>query len=128
FRAPARGRGRGWARQYSCYAWGAIRTARLQSRARAFIGNSAAEACLGRIAGRRGTMRGRVIGLTGLLFSAASTAQTPAEQPRTAEQFIDTAREAYSVPEPEVERCATPVGNEIVVCRQLDKVPDQRLP
>ncbi len=73
-------------------------------------------------------MRGRVIGWTGLLFSAASAAQTPAEQPRTAEQFIDTAREAYSVPEPEVERCATPVGNEIVVCRQLDKVPDQRLP
>lgn len=73
-------------------------------------------------------MRGLVIGWAGLLFGSTSAAQAPEGQPLTAEQFIETAREVYSVPEPEVEPCAAPVGNEIVVCRQIDKVPDQRLP
>ena len=73
-------------------------------------------------------MRGLMIGWAGVLFSATSAAQTPEGQPRTAEQFIETAREIYSVPEPEAEPCSAPVGNEIVVCRQVDRVPDQRLP
>lgn len=73
-------------------------------------------------------MRGRMLGWAGVLFGTTSAAQAPEEQPRTAEQFIETAREIYSVQEPEAEACSAPVGNEIVVCRQVDRVPDQRLP
>jgi hypothetical protein len=61
-----------------------------------------------------------------LVVSAAPAgAQTgSAEAPRTAEQFIETAREAYSVDETRPKACPAPVGNEIVVCRQIED-PDQ---
>lgn len=59
---------------------------------------------------------------------AVAVSATPAgaqtEAPRTAEQFIETAREAYSVDETRPKACPAPVGNEIVVCRRLDD-PDQ---
>lgn len=76
-------------------------------------------------------MRGQFVALAGLLAGTAAAAQpvpSAEERPRTAEQFIETAREVYSVREPRSEPCAAPVGNEIVVCRQIDAVPDQRLP
>lgn len=76
-------------------------------------------------------MRGQFVALAGLLAGTAAAAQpvpSAEERPRTAEQFIETAREVYSVREPRSEPCAAPVGNEIVVCRQIDEVPDQRLP
>ena len=78
-------------------------------------------------------MRGQTIALAVVLLPAArpATAQSvpPEEpQPRTAEQFIETARRIYSVREPRSEPCVAPVGNEIVVCREVDKIPDQRLP
>jgi hypothetical protein len=38
--------------------------------------------------------------------------------------MIDTAREVYSVRQRRGERCPAPVGNEIVVCRQLED-PDK---
>jgi hypothetical protein len=60
----------------------------------------------------------------------ASPALAQSEQPRTAEQFIEIARKTYAVEDPELqpEPCEAPTGNEIVVCAQRDKVPDQRLP
>jgi hypothetical protein len=51
-----------------------------------------------------------------------------AEPPRTAEQFIETAREAYAVEEPEPDPCPAPLGQEIVVCAKVDRPSDQRLP
>ena len=55
---------------------------------------------------------------------SATPAAAQTEAPRTAEQFIETAREAYSVDETRPEACPAPVGNEIVVCRRLED-PDQ---
>ena len=55
-------------------------------------------------------------------WAAPAAAQT--EVPRTAEEFIETAREVYSVDESRPEACPAPVGNEIVVCRRLED-PDQ---
>jgi hypothetical protein len=47
---------------------------------------------------------------------------------QTAEEIIETAREVYTVDEPdEPDQCPTATGNEIVVCRQLDQPDDQRL-
>jgi len=55
-------------------------------------------------------------------WAAPAAAQT--EAPRTAEQFMEAAREAYSIDETRPEACPAPVGNEIVVCRRLED-PDQ---
>jgi len=53
--------------------------------------------------------------------AAQSEEPSPAsEAPRTAEQFIETAREFYSVVEDPREACAAPVGNEIVVCAEKE--------
>jgi hypothetical protein len=57
-------------------------------------------------------------------LSGAAPAAAQTEAARTAEQFIEAARETYSVDETRLEACPTPVGNEIVVCRQLED-PDQ---
>jgi len=76
-------------------------------------------------------MRGQAVALTMVLIGSATpaTAQSAqaAEEPRTAEEFIETARAAYSVIDRR-EPCATPVGNEIVVCRQRIDPESQRLP
>jgi hypothetical protein len=69
-------------------------------------------------------MRARGVGLAVALAGWAAPAGAQTEAPRTAEQFIETAREAYSVDETRPEACPAPVGNEIVVCRQLED-PDQ---
>jgi hypothetical protein len=60
---------------------------------------------------------------------AAAQSEPAAEEPRTAEEFIETAREVYTVikkPEPIV--CPTPTGDEIVVCARPDRPSDQRGP
>ena len=77
-------------------------------------------------------MRGQAAALAVVLLGTAAPigaqSEQAAEEPRTAEQFIETAREAYSVRErPEPIVCAAPVGNEIVVCARSDKPDDQRL-
>jgi len=75
-------------------------------------------------------MRGQMTALAAVLAATAAPAVAQSgANPRTAEQFIETAREVYSAPEaePEPERCATPVGNEIVVCAPRDEPSDQRL-
>ena len=73
-----------------------------------------------------------MLGHWAALAVASVGAATPAmaQSERTAEQFIETARKVYAVEdaEPEVDPCAAPSGNEIVVCARRDKVPDQRLP
>ena len=77
-------------------------------------------------------MRGQGVALAVALGIGAVPAPAGAqgETPRTAEQFIETAREVYSVhnPEPVPEACEAPVGNEIVVCAQGDEPYDQQLP
>lgn len=78
-------------------------------------------------------MRGQTIALAVALLpaarpTAAQSAPPEEGQPRTAEQFIETARRVYSVREPRTEPCVAPVGNEIVVCREVTRIPDQRLP
>jgi hypothetical protein len=77
-------------------------------------------------------MRGQgvmlAIGLSGVAAPAwAQSSDLPVDS-RSAEEYIDTAREAYSVDEPEPDPCPQSTTAEIVVCRQLDRVPDQRLP
>ena len=69
-------------------------------------------------------MRGQMMVLALAVAGSAAPAAAQTEAPRTAEQFIETAREAYSVDETRPEACPAPVGNEIVVCRQLED-PDQ---
>jgi hypothetical protein len=67
-------------------------------------------------------MRGLALAaiLGGLLTGPASA--------QTAEEIIETAREVYTVDEPdEPERCPAATGNEIVVCRERDEPTDQRL-
>ena len=62
-----------------------------------------------------------------LVFFAATAAGAQSgesEDIRTAEQMIEIALEAYSVRQPRAEPCPAPVGNEIVVCRQLED-PDK---
>ena len=78
-------------------------------------------------------MRGQAVALSVVLLGTAAPidaqSEQAAEEPRTAEQFIETAREAYSVRErPEPLVCPAPVGNEIVVCARSDEPDDQRLP
>jgi hypothetical protein len=68
---------------------------------------------------------GTVLAVAFAGLAAPAGAQTgSAEVPRTAEQFIETARDAYSVDESRRESCPAPVGNEIVVCRRLED-PEQ---
>jgi hypothetical protein len=69
-------------------------------------------------------MRGQTMVLAIAVAGSAAPAAAQTEAPGTAEQFIETAREAYSVDESRPEPCPAPVGNEIVVCRQLED-PDQ---
>jgi hypothetical protein len=75
-------------------------------------------------------MRGQAVtlavALVGLACPAAAQSDAPAEG-RTAEQFIATAHEAYSVEQPEPDPCPTATNAEIVVCERYDQVPDQRL-
>ena len=82
-------------------------------------------------------MRGQGVALAvalGLCVASPARAQSDAASPapaapRTAEQFIETAREAYSVRErAEVVVCPESVGNEIVVCATPDRPNDQSLP
>lgn len=79
-------------------------------------------------------MRGRTVALAVALFGLTARAgaqPAPATgESRTAEEFIETARELYSVrePPPAPVVCAAPVGNEIVVCAPRDAPADQGLP
>ena len=79
-------------------------------------------------------MRGAAVTLAiaalGLAAPAGAQSEQAAEQPPTAEQLIATAREVYSIdePEPEPKPCAAATAAEIVVCQQRARVPDQRLP
>ncbi len=69
------------------------------------------------------------VALLGVDAPAWAQSEQAASAPRTAEQFIETAREVYAVdePEPEQEACPIPTGQEIVVCEQVDRPSDQRL-
>ena len=69
-------------------------------------------------------MTARKLVLAVALAGWAPPAAAQSEAPRTAEQFIDAARETYSVDETRPEACPAPVGNEIVVCRRIED-PDQ---
>jgi len=97
----------------------------------AFIGNSAREP-LFRGAKRPGaTMRGQRVALVAAVIglAAPAAAQDQAVDPsRTAEEFIETAREAYSVEEPKPPPCPEATSSEIVVCRESYDGEDQRLP
>jgi hypothetical protein len=78
-------------------------------------------------------MRGQAVALTlvlGGVLAAPARAQSDEEAaaPRTAEQFLETAREVYSVREKGPEPCTAPTGNEIVVCRERLDPETQRLP
>jgi hypothetical protein len=74
-------------------------------------------------------MRGQAGALATVLLGLASPASAQSDEvPRTAEQFIETARETYSVREPEPEPCPTPTNAEIVVCKPYREMDDQRLP
>jgi len=81
-------------------------------------------------------MRRRAIALVvALVLGAASRAHAQSDAahevaaPRTAEEFIERAREVYSVREDqEALECPAPVGNEIVVCAPPDRPSDQSLP
>ena len=76
-------------------------------------------------------MRGQAVllavALAGLASPAAAQPAATGDEPRTAEQFIETAREVYSVIE-RAEPCAAPVGDEIVVCRQVLDPESQAMP
>lgn len=78
-------------------------------------------------------MRGQAamlaIAALGVPATARAQSAEPAE-PGSAEQYIEAARQAYAVhePEPEPEPCAQATEAEIVVCGRREKVPDQRLP
>ena len=75
-------------------------------------------------------MRGQAVllavALAGLASPAAAHPEATEDEPRTAEQFIETARETYSVKK-EPAPCPTPVGNEIIVCRERLDPESQRL-
>jgi len=76
-------------------------------------------------------MRGRGVALAAALLGVASPAlaqDAPPESSRTAEQFIETAREAYSVEKPKPPPCPEATAAEIVVCREWYDGEDQRLP
>lgn len=76
-------------------------------------------------------MRGEAGALAAAFLGAASPvlAQEPAAaSPRTAEQFIETAREVYSVEKPKPPPCPEATAAEIVVCRESYDGEDQRLP
>src|SRR5690606_3028354 len=80
--------------------------------------------------GPGGTMRGQAVALAMALIGGATPAsaqsEPAADEPRTAEQFIEAASDASSVIE-RSEPCPTPVGNEIVVCRERIDPESQRL-
>jgi hypothetical protein len=61
-----------------------------------------------------------------MLWAAAAAAATPA--PIDAEQLIERARAFYSVEEAPREACPEPVGNEIVVCREMEDPERYRVP
>jgi hypothetical protein len=71
-------------------------------------------------------MRGQAMVLAASLIGLAAPADAQSDAPRTAEQFIETARETYAVRQ-EPAPCATPVGNEIIVCRKRLDPDSQRL-
>lgn len=76
-------------------------------------------------------MRGRAVMLAvafGLAAPAVAQSDEATEPPRTAEQFLETARKVYTVDEPEPDPCPAATTDEIVVCRQFEDMPDQRLP
>ena len=69
-------------------------------------------------------MRGRAVVLAFAVASAPAAAQD--EPRRTAEEFIEHAREVYAVgDEPEVEPCPEATAAEIVVCRQYQEYQDE---
>jgi hypothetical protein len=76
-------------------------------------------------------MRGQAVVLAITLIGAAAPAaaqsDNSAAEPRTAEEFLETARETYSVAEAKFERCPAPSPNEIVVCRERLDPATQRL-
>jgi hypothetical protein len=75
-------------------------------------------------------MRGRAIVLAaafGLAGPVAAQSDEAPEAQRTAEQFIETARNAYALDKPEPAPCPEATSDEIVVCRQYEDMPDQRL-
>ncbi len=64
------------------------------------------------------------IALIGLAAPAGAQDEDGAEETRTAEQYIERAREVYSVTRREADPCPEAVGNEIVVCRRFED-PDE---
>lgn len=76
-------------------------------------------------------MRGQAgvlaIVLIGASAPVAAQSASDTAEPRTAEEFLETARETYSVAEARYERCPAPSPNEIVVCRERLDPATQRL-
>ena len=75
-------------------------------------------------------MRERAIVLAaafGLVVPAAAQSDQAPEAQRTAEQLIETARHAYALDEPQSDPCPQATPDVIVVCRQFEDLPDQRL-
>ena len=84
---------------------------------------------MGAMRGQATTLAVALIGLAAWPIRAQSDAPVEeTEGARTAEQFIETAQEAYSVREERPEPCPQAVGNEIVVCRQLEDPDKLRVP
>ncbi len=75
----------------------------------------------------RGQSVALAVALLGLAGPGEAQSEEAAEAPRSAEQFIEAARDLYSVEERGHEPCAAPTGNEIVVCRQLEDPTRHRL-
>jgi hypothetical protein len=74
--------------------------------------------------GQRMALATAVLGLA----APAAAQDAPAESSRTAEEFIETAREVYSVEKPKPPPCPEATASEIVVCRESYDGEDQRLP
>ena len=59
---------------------------------------------------------------------AQSEGMAPAGEAPTAEEIVARAREVYTVRKDAPDPCATPVGNEIVVCREKIDPESQSVP
>lgn len=73
-------------------------------------------------------MRGQAVALAVWLLALAPPASAQTQSSRTAEEFIETARQAYAIDEPKPEPCPEATQAEIVVCREFYDGEDQRLP
>ena len=64
--------------------------------------------------------------MSSMLWAAAAAAATPA--PVTAEELIERASAHYALEEAPSGACPEPVGNEIVVCREVEDPDRYRVP